>query len=58
MPFKIGPWELVLIVLLVFIIFGAGKLPAIFKEIGKGIKSLRQGVDDSDVDDSDDKVDN
>ena len=53
MPFKIGLWELALIVLVIFIIFGAGKLPAIFKEIGKGIRSLRQSIDDSD-----DKVDN
>jgi Sec-independent protein translocase protein TatA len=29
MPFKLGPLELVLILVIVFIIFGAGKLPQI-----------------------------
>ena len=36
--------ELLLIVLIVFILFGAGKLPKVMGEIGKGIRSLKRGV--------------
>ena len=45
MPFKLGPLELVLILVIVFVIFGAGKLPQIFESLGKGISSLRKKQD-------------
>ena len=48
MPFKFGPWELTLIVLVILIIFGAGKLPTVFKEIGRGVRSLRHDVENKD----------
>lgn len=47
--------ELLLIVLIVFILFGAGKLPKVMGEIGKGIRSLKRGVqndDESDIKES------
>lgn len=37
--------ELLLIVLIVLIVFGAGKLPAVMKELGKGIKNFRKGYE-------------
>ncbi len=42
MPFKLGPLELVLILVIVFIIFGAGKLPQIFGSVGKAIRNFKQ----------------
>jgi sec-independent protein translocase protein TatA len=42
MPFKLGPLELVLILVIVFIIFGAGKLPQIFSSVGKSIRNFRE----------------
>ncbi len=36
-----GPMELVLIVLAVLIIFGAGKLPEVGKALGRGIKEFK-----------------
>ena len=42
MPFKLGPLELVLILVIVFIIFGAGKLPQIFGSVGKAMKNFRE----------------
>ena len=48
MPFKLGPLELVLILVIVFIIFGAGKLPQIFGSVGKAIRSFREGSSGSD----------
>jgi sec-independent protein translocase protein TatA len=48
MPFKLGPLELGLILIIVFIIFGAGKLPQIFGSVGKAIRNFResQNADD------------
>ena len=43
MPFKIGIIEIALILVIVFIIFGAGKLPQLFEMIGKGARSFRSG---------------
>jgi sec-independent protein translocase protein TatA len=37
-------WELALILVIVFVLFGAGKLPRVMGDIGRGIKSLREGL--------------
>ena len=42
MPFKLGPLELIIILLIIFIIFGAGKLPQLFDAIGKGFNKIRK----------------
>ncbi len=38
-----GPLEIVLILVIILIIFGAGKLPQIFEMAGKGLRALRGG---------------
>ena len=43
MPFHLGPWEIALIVLIILIVFGVGKLPEIGNAIGKGIREFRSG---------------
>ena len=48
MPFKLGPLELVLILVIVFVIFGAGKLPQIFGSVGKAMKNFRESQSDDD----------
>lgn len=40
----IGMGELLLILVIVFVLFGAGKLPQVMGDIGKGIKSLKKGI--------------
>lgn len=37
-------WHLLLVLIVVFIIFGAGKLPRVMGDVGKGIRSLREGL--------------
>jgi sec-independent protein translocase protein TatA len=44
--FGLGPWELLIILVIVLVIFGAGKLPEIGAGIGKGIKNFKKGVAD------------
>lgn len=40
----IGLWQLVLILVVVFVFFGAGRLPTVMGDIGKGIRNLRDGL--------------
>ena len=41
---SIGMGELLLILVIVFVVFGAGKLPQVMGDIGKGVRSLKQGL--------------
>ena len=43
MPFRIGPWEIALILVIILIVFGVGKLPQVGGAIGKGIRSFQRG---------------
>jgi len=43
MPFRVGPWEIGLILLIILIIFGVGKLPQVGGAIGKGMRAFRKG---------------
>ena len=46
--FGLGMPELIVILVIVLIIFGAGKLPEIGGAIGKGIKNFKKSVRDQD----------
>ena len=39
----LGPWEIALILIIILIIFGAGKLPQAGEAIGKGLRAFRKG---------------
>ena len=43
MPFRIGPWEIALVLVIILIVFGVGKLPQVGGAIGKGMRALRRG---------------
>ncbi|MFC7331947.1 twin-arginine translocase TatA/TatE family subunit [Rhodocista pekingensis] len=46
---SIGIWQVVLILLIVLIIFGAGKLPKVMGDVAKGVRNFKSGLkDDSD----------
>ena len=44
--FGFGHWELLIILVIALIIFGAGKLPEIGSGIGSAIRNFKQGVAD------------
>lgn len=44
--FGLGTMELVLILVIVMVLFGAKKLPAIGEGLAKGIKSFRTNISD------------
>lgn len=46
--FGLGVWELVLILLIVVLIFGANKLPEVGAGIGKAIKNFKSATNEPD----------
>ena len=41
---KIGPWEILVILAIVLLIFGPTKLPGLAKAIGKSVVELKEGL--------------
>ena len=48
MPIRLGPLELTIILLIVILLFGPGRLGKVAGELGKGIRSFREGLKDPD----------
>ena len=46
--FGLGMWELLLIVVVVLVIFGAGKLPGVMADVGKGVQAFKKSLKDGD----------
>jgi sec-independent protein translocase protein TatA len=49
---NLGPLELGLILVIVLLIFGVGKLPEVFRSLGQGIREFREAASSPDEDDS------
>lgn len=47
---SIGFFQILVIVLVVVLLFGAGRVPRMMEDLGKGIKSFKKGLKDDDVD--------
>ena len=47
---SVGPWQIILILVIVLIIFGAGKLPRVMGDIAKGVKNFKAGLRDEEDD--------
>ena len=45
---SIGIWQVVLVLLIVLILFGAGKLPKVMGDVAKGVKNFKSGLKDED----------
>ncbi len=58
MPFRMGPWEIGLILVIILIVFGVGKLPHVGSALGKGMRAFRKGQQgDDDLEDVKGKTD-
>jgi sec-independent protein translocase protein TatA len=55
MPFKMGPWEIALILVIILIVFGVGKLPQVGSAIGKGIRSFKKSQAGEDEEEEEEK---
>jgi len=52
----IGFTELLVILVIIFVIFGAGKLPQVMSDMGRGIGKFKQGIKEGEkTDDKDQK---
>ena len=40
----IGPWQIVIIALVIALLFGGKKIPELMKGVGKGVKSFKEGM--------------
>jgi sec-independent protein translocase protein TatA len=54
LPLAIGPWQIVLIVLIVLLLFGGRKIPELMRGLGSGIKEFK---DASREDSTDNQID-
>jgi len=52
----ISIWQIVLVLVIILILFGAGKIPRVMGDIAKGIKSfkagMKEGEESEEIDDS------
>lgn len=44
---SLGPWQLFLVLIIILVLFGAGRLPQVMGDLGKGIKNLKHELKDS-----------
>ncbi|GJQ37048.1 MAG: hypothetical protein JETCAE01_30580 [Anaerolineaceae bacterium] len=52
MPFRFGPLELIVLLVIVVLIFGPGRIGKVAGEIGKSIRSFRDGLSGKDDEDT------
>jgi sec-independent protein translocase protein TatA len=45
--FDLSLSHILIILLLVLVLFGAGKLPSVLADLGKGVKAFREGMTDA-----------
>lgn len=45
-----GPMQILIVVLLILVVFGASRLPGIAENLAKGINSFKKGLKDGDED--------
>lgn len=45
---SIGLWQIILIVAVVVLLFGAGRISKVMGDLGKGVKSFKKGMEDED----------
>ena len=44
MPLGIGPWELLIILFIVLLLFGAKRVPDMGRSLGKGMREFKEGI--------------
>ena len=46
----LGPWEIVIIALVILLLFGGKKIPELMRGLGKGVKSFKDGINEVEKD--------
>lgn len=45
---SLGPWQIIIVALLVVLLFGRGKISEMMGDVAKGIKSFKKGLKEED----------
>ncbi|HEX5582121.1 twin-arginine translocase TatA/TatE family subunit [Gaiella sp.] len=56
MPFGIGIWELLILLLVLLLVFGPKRLPEMGRQLGKGMREFKESVSGKDDDDRIDEM--
>jgi sec-independent protein translocase protein TatA len=56
MPFGIGIWEVLILLLVVLLVFGPKRLPEMGRSLGKGMREFKDSISGKDFDDDDEPV--
>lgn len=51
----IGPWQIVIIVFVIVLLFGGRKIPELMKGLGQGMKEFKKATDQDDNKEEDNK---
>jgi sec-independent protein translocase protein TatA len=46
----LGPWQIVIVLVLVLLLFGGRKIPELMKGLGKGVSEFKKGAKESEED--------
>ena len=46
---SLGPWQLVIIAILILVLFGRGKISEMMGDFGKGINSFKKGMNEEEA---------
>ena len=44
----VGPWQVVIIALVILLLFGGKKIPELMKGLGQGVRSFKEGINEVD----------
>jgi sec-independent protein translocase protein TatA len=50
MPFGIGIWEMLILLLVILLVFGPKRLPEMGRSLGKGLREFKESVSGNDDD--------
>ena len=56
--FGLGTTELIIILVILLMVFGVGKLPMVAKQLGGGVRDFRKAMTDSDEEDEPKQLEN
>ena len=45
---SLGPWQLIIIAIVILVLFGRGRISEMMGDFGKGIKSFKKGMNEDD----------
>ena len=45
---SLGPWQLIIIAIVILVLFGRGRISEMMGDFGKGIKSFKKGMNEED----------